>query len=77
MYGFLVKTFQFHGRKVNAGKLSNTKGTKVIADMLTVDQVPLMRAYKIKKNFRYKLTHLLQVFNHEIRLIGTFPREPN
>lgn len=50
---------------------------KVVVGILVAVWVLVIRSYEIKKNFRCKLKHLLQVLNHEIRLIGTFPREPN
>jgi len=51
--------------------------TKVVVGILDAIWVIVIRSYEIKENFKCKLKHLLQVLNHEIRLIGTFPREPN
>lgn len=51
--------------------------TEVVASVLLVIQVSDQIRYEIINNFICKLKHLLQVLNHEILLIGTFPREPN
>lgn len=60
----------FHVENIHCwGKKLDQKGPSILNKMTTV--------LWNMKNCICELTHLLQVLNYEIRLNGTFPREPN